>query len=96
MSATITVTADTEEDPYSAFWAGVTADELIVVEQLFAASPDWTLSSEPTDVRVAALFASIEVGGQQLRLYLATKPDAVDAAADAVESILVRGPDSLS
>ena len=96
MSATITITADTAEDPYSAFWANVSDHDIQTVEQHFTASPDWTLSGDPTDVRVSTLFASIEVGGPAPHLYLATDPAVVDAAADAVEQLLKRGPDSLS
>ncbi|MUL61001.1 hypothetical protein B5P44_00175 [Mycobacterium sp. CBMA 213] len=96
MGATITITADTDEDPYSAFWANVSEGDIETVEQHFTGSPDWTLSSDPTDIRVFTLFASIEVGGRAPRLYLATDPEMVDAAADAVEQLLARGPDSLS
>ncbi len=96
MSAAITITADTDEDPYSAFWANVSDRDRQTVEQHFTGSPDWTLSSDPTDVRVSTLFASIEVGGQTPRLYLTTDPAAVDTAANAVEQLLKRGPDSLS
>ncbi|BBX82219.1 hypothetical protein [Mycolicibacterium aubagnense] len=94
--ATITITADTDEDPYSAFWGNVSSTDLTAVEQNFASSLDWTLSGDPTDVRVSKLFASIEVSGQPPRLYIASGSSAVDEAADAVEKLLRRGPDCLS
>jgi hypothetical protein len=96
MSATITITADTDEDPYSAFWANVSNNDIETVKQHFPDSPDWTLSNDPTDVRAFTLFASIEVSGQAPRLYLTNDPKVIDAAADAVEQLLERGPDSLS
>ena len=96
MSATITITAGTTDDPYSAFWAGLSADDVGAVERYFTDSHEWAASSDPTDVRVSPLLAAIEVSGQPLRLYLATDPAAVDASADAVEAILTRAPDSLT
>lgn len=96
MSNAITITADTDDDPYSAFWTSVSDSDLQTVEQHFRDSLDWTLSSDLTDVRVSPLFASIETAGQPPRLYLATDPAVVDTAADTVERLLTRGPDSLS
>jgi len=96
VSAAITITADTDEDPYSAFWADVSERDLATVEQHFTRSPDWTLSSDRTDGELPTLFAYIEVGDQLPRLYLSTEPAVVDTAADTVQEILQRGPDSLS
>lgn len=96
MSAAVTITADTDDDPYSAFWANVSDSDLQAVEHHFTGSPDWSLSNDPTDVRVSPLIAHIETEGQVPRLYLATDPAVVDAAADTVERLLQRGPDSLS
>jgi len=96
MSNAITITADTDDDPYSAFWTRISDSDLQTVEQHFTGSPDWTLSSDLTDVRRSPLLASIEAAGQAPRLYLATDPAVVDTAADTVERILTRGPDSLS
>lgn len=96
MSAAITITADIDDDPYSAFWADVSERDLQIVEQHFTGSSDWTLSRDRTDGELPTLFAYIGVDDQPPRLYLATEPAVVDTAADTVQEILQRGPDSLS
>lgn len=96
MSSAITVTDDSAEDPYSAFWAGVPAAELAAVEQQLAVSPNWVLSKDVTDARVAELLVYIESPNREPRLYLTETRQAVEDAAAAVETALGRGPDSLS
>lgn len=96
MSAAITITADTDDDPYSASWADVPDSDIAAVERHFTSSPGWSLSNDPTDLRVSTLFAYIEVGGQPPRLYLATDAAVVDHAAKTVQEILRRGPDTVS
>lgn len=93
---TLTITSDTEHDPYSAYWADVPDTDLAAAEATFTGSTDWRLSADPTDIRAATHFAHIEYRGQPPRLYLATSATAADAAAEAEVRVLGRNPDSLS
>lgn len=93
---TLTITSNTEYDPYSSYWADVPDVDLAAAEAALAGSTDWTVSVDPMDIRVATHFAHIEYRGQPSRLYLTASATAADAAAESVVRVLGRSPDSLS
>lgn len=93
---TITITAKTDYDPYSAYWAELSATDLSLAEKYFTDSPAWTLSNDLSFDRTATLFAEFECDEHQPRIYLTAEPETLNAAADAVEKILRRGPDCLT
>lgn len=95
--ASITVTADTDLDPYSAFWSDLTSADIEVVDQYLSDLDGWTLSPDfPTVLRVEPLLVHLDHGERTQRVYLAATASDLVAAADAIERLLRRGPDSIT
>jgi hypothetical protein len=92
----ITVTADTDTDPYSALWSDLTSAEIEAVEQHFVDQDGWTWTTDLADVRVEPLLVHIDAGDHAQRIYLPATSELLDTAADSIERILGRQPDSLS
>lgn len=92
---TVTITRDVDDDPYSAMWTLRSADETAAVERYFSAACGWVTASAP-DLRRATLLAELDIDDARVLRWMTDDAEVCDKGADGIETLLGRGPDSLS